>query len=148
MKTQSHKRMHRSGVSSLPEVDTSASCPVVNVVWFDGNEPITNPFELFVIAQQLIGHRGTSEDLYVSRIQLHCTLEVAHGIMPTALTAIDVSTPFKNSCIVGQGADGDGELVTGSVVIKVAVVKVLSQGEVRLPRLWFHAKGGIDCRLR
>src|SRR5207248_11731612 len=132
MKTQSHKRMHRSGVSSLPEVDTSASCPVVNVVWFDGNEPITNRFELFVIAQQLIGHRGTSQDFYVSRIQPHCALEVAHRIIPTALTPVDVSSPFKNSCVVWQGASGEGELVTGVVVIKVAVVQVPCQGKVHL----------------
>ena len=68
--------------------------------------------------------------------------------MPTALTAVDVPTPFKNSCVVGQGAKGDGKLVTGVVVIEVAMVKVRSQGKVCLARIWFQAKSGIDCGFR
>src|SRR6266700_7090893 len=72
-------------------------------------------------------------------------LEVARGIMPTALPAVDVPTPFKNSCIVRQGALGDGELVTGVVVIEIAVVKVRSQGKVRFARIRFQSKSGIDC---
>src|SRR5205814_1509070 len=58
-KIRSYNRMRSSGVGSLIQVDTSTSRPVIDVVWFDRNEPITNFSFLFVIAQQLIGHRGT-----------------------------------------------------------------------------------------
>src|SRR5438876_2774297 len=140
--------MHRSGIGSLLYVDPSTSQPVGNVVWFEGDETINGLSGLFVLAQQSIGHCGTSEDFYVSRVQRGCPLEVAHGIMPTALTAVDESSPFKNSCIVGQGAGGDGELVTGVVVIKVAMVKVPCEGEVHLARIWLQAKSGIDRGFR
>src|SRR5206468_12056055 len=96
----------------------------------------------------IVSHRGTSENLNVSRIQLDCTLEVAHGVMPTVLPAVDVPSPFKNSCVVGQGATGDGELVTGVVVIEVAMVKMHSEGKVCVSRIWFQWKSGIDCGLR
>src|SRR5207237_7863143 len=119
--------VHRSGIGSLLYVDPSTYQPVANVVWFEGDDAIKHFSAFFVLAQQSIGHGGTSEDLYVSRIQLGCPLEVAHGITPTALTAVDESGPFKNSCAVGQGTDGDGELVTRGVVIEVAWVKVSSQ---------------------
>src|SRR5437867_3975258 len=137
--------MHRSGIGSLLYVDSSTSQPVGNVVWFEGDETINSLSGLFVFAQQSIGHCGTSENFYVSRIQLGCPLEVAHGILPTALTTVDESSPFKNSCIVGQGADGDGELATGVGVIEIAVVKVRSQGKVRFARIRFQSKSGIDC---
>src|SRR6266516_5089826 len=124
--------VYRSGIGSLPYVNPTTSQPVTNVVWFEGDEAINSLSGLFVLAQAYIGRCGTNEDPYVSRIQLTCMLEVARGIVPTALPAVDVPTPFKNSCVVRQGANGDGELVKGVVVIEVAVVKVRSQGKVRL----------------
>src|SRR5260370_20671760 len=102
--------MQREGIGSLPYVGPSTSQPVANVVWFEGDETINSPSFLSIASHQVVSHCGTSEDLYVSRIQRGCPLEVAHGIVPTALTTVDESSPFKNSCIVGQGADGDGEL--------------------------------------
>src|SRR5437588_12880358 len=116
--------MQRSGVGSFSEVDVSTCAAVSNVAWFEGNEVVSHFSGLFMLAHKLIGHYGTNENLDVSRIQLHCTLEVAHGIMPTALTAVDEPTPFKNSCVVGQGTDGDGELIPGVVVIQVAWVQM------------------------
>src|SRR5213076_1462983 len=101
-----------------------------------------------IVAHDIVSHRGTSENLNVSRIQLDCTLEVAHGVMPTVLPAVDVPSPFKNSRVVGQGAGGDGELVTGVVVIEVAMVKMPSQGKVCVSRIWFQAKSGIYCSIR
>src|SRR5438270_12168973 len=105
--------MRSSGVGSLMQVDKSTSRPVINIVWFDGNEAITNLSLFFIFAHKLISHVRIKKNLNVSRIQLDCMLEVAHGIMPTALPAVDAPIPFKNSCIVGQGVGGDGELVTG-----------------------------------
>ena len=80
------------------------------------------------------------EEVTVSRIQLNCTPEAAHGIMPTPLSSIDVPTPFKDSCIVGHRAHGDGQFAPGTIVIEVAVVKMHSQGEVRLTRIWSQSK--------
>ena len=146
--THSQKGIRRLDVSALSEVDKSTSRPVISVVRFDGNKTINSIPSILILAQQFIRHGGGSEDVYASRIQLHCTLEVAHRIRPTVLATVDVSTPFKDSRVVGQRADGDGELVTGVVVIKIAVVKVRSQGKVRLARIRFQSEGGIDCGFR
>src|SRR5437867_2988177 len=132
--------MRSTGVGSLIQLDISTSHPVIDLVWLKRNEAITNLSFFFIFAHQLISHGRTYKNLYVSRVQLHCALEVAHGIIPMVLTAIDVSDPFKNSCIVGQGTYGDSELVTGAIVIKIAVVKVRTQSEVRLAGLWFDTK--------
>src|SRR6266542_920912 len=120
------KSIQRSRVGSFSEIDVSTSQAVFNVVWFEGNDAISHFSGFFILAHLRIGYYCTNENLYVSRIQLHCMLEVAHGIMPTALPAVDIASPFKNPCTVGQGTERDGELVTGSVVIEVAVVKVRS----------------------
>src|SRR5437667_12632839 len=117
-------------------------------VCVDGNEAVRSLSALPIVAHYTVSHRGTSENLNVSRIQLHCTLEVPHRFMPTVLPAVNVSTPFKNSRVVGQGAGGDGELVTGVVVIKVAMVKMPSQGKVCASRIWFQSKSGIYCSIR
>src|SRR5437660_3975030 len=50
-KIRSYNRMRSSGVGSLIQVDTSTSGPVINVLWFDGNEPITNLSFFFIFAQ-------------------------------------------------------------------------------------------------
>src|SRR5207244_1495929 len=140
--------MQRSGVGSLIEVNPTTKDPCRNIVWFEGNEAILSPSGLPIGAYEILSHRGTSENLNVSRIQLDCTLEVAHGIMPTVLPAVDVSSPFKNSRVVGQGAGGDRKLVTGVVVVEVAMVKMPSQGKVCVSRIWFQSKSGIYCSIR
>ena len=49
--------------------------------------------------------------------------------------------------LFGQGAEGNGQLVAGSVVIEVAVVKMVSQRRSALRLNLVQAKSGMDCRL-
>src|SRR5215475_14013175 len=116
--------MQWPGIGSLPQVDVSTSPAMNNFVWLEGNDAISHFSGFFPLAHLLIDYCGTNKNLDVSRIQLHCMLEVAHGIMPTVLTAVDEPAPLENLCLVGQGTDGDRELVTRVVVIQGAMVKV------------------------
>src|SRR5205809_798113 len=125
-----HNGLHRSKIASFPYLGPSAPKPGTNIVWFQSNDAVEDRQGLSIVPQIPVSDRGVCENPNASRIQLHCTLVVTHGIVPTVLTTVDVSTQFRNSCIVGQGACCDSQLITGSVVIEVVVVKMISQGKV------------------
>src|SRR5206468_195948 len=135
--------MQQSSVGSLIEVDQTRRQPWTNLVLFRSNEAIISLSGLFILAHKNVSHCECPKIRGVSRIQLTCMLQVAHGIMPTAMPAINQPIQLKNSCVVGQSAAGNGELVIGAVVIAVAPVKVQSQGKVCLARIGFQSKSRI-----
>src|SRR5215468_1623340 len=69
------------------------------------------------------------------------------GIIPAPLSSIDVSVQFKDPRVVWHCAEGDVELIPGTAVIEVTVVKVQSRGQMRLARIRIQSQSGVDCRL-
>ena len=94
------------GIGSLSIPRSERETAAENIVWFQSNEAIDNRSGLSYSRRKYRkSPRPPMRYLDVSRIQLHCTLEVAHGIVPTALPSIDRSSSIQKfvRCWAGCG---------------------------------------------
>jgi hypothetical protein len=81
-----------AGIGPFRYVNQSTKYLVMNVVWIDGKDAIQSIPRLFILVQTNVSNCRRVEDGDIARIQLHCALEVAHGVRPTALSSIDSSS--------------------------------------------------------
>src|SRR6266513_3622438 len=98
--------MEGTGVGSLAKILIRTLHLPVIPVRVAGGEPVVNFSHLPVVAQQPIGYLRIDEDLHVSWVQLQGVIEVAHGVVPAVLSAVDVCTPFKNPSVIRKRANG------------------------------------------
>src|ERR1700694_1025178 len=71
----------------------------------------------------------------VTRIEFSCLFEVWDRIIPTALAAIDRASGVPHLGIVRSGNVGDGQFGTGQLVVAIAVVVIVREGETSIAKI-------------
>jgi hypothetical protein len=93
-----------TGISLFMEVDPDRGQPRIIVFSRESKAAISNLPSSLIVACAKISEPGPEKDIIISRIQLHCTLQVPQGIIPPRLSSIDVPGQFKDSRVIWHGA--------------------------------------------
>src|SRR5258707_4178354 len=84
----------------------------------------------------------------VAGIELSSALEISPGRFPVPLPSLDGTHQFEYSRMIGERLASNFQFGQRAVIIEVASIKVHRSRKVRLARIRFQTKRGIDRVLR
>src|SRR6516162_5104899 len=120
----------------------------VGIFWRNLQNAIQNGGHLSKTPRVFITERDLLKDENVSWVQLERALKFPCRFFPAALSPIHKSRDQQHQRLVRQSASGKLELVSCSIVIAIAPVKMLRPRQMRFPRIWPNAKRIFDGGIR